>query len=755
MRQGNSKQGRRILGRVTQEEFVGRTAELAQLVSHPAVAGEPRGLLVLLAPLAGVSELLRQTYDELFNRQGEIVPIYFQVERTYATAVSAAIEFLTTFVLQYIAYKRDAPSLCQTSLPLPDLVRLAPPSDHEWIAELVAAYNKERFSDDNKSLVRFCLSAPQRVPPRSGRPFVMIDGVELAAYLNTAVQLDSEMIKTFNRSHLPYALAGLRRQVLEAVHRAGTNFETVDMLRLDRLTEEQARQLIETAAHRQKVSLNEETRDLLAEQFEGSPLFITAFLQAARERNVSPTTYLACEQLYVDDLMGGHLNRHFNSLLEEIAAEPDVRRSLIRVLHESAIGGNRKTPFETWRRLLNAETPALQKVLAQLHMHELLNWDGISVEAGGGPAVWLDYLKMRFRLDVMNEPRATVVAQSIADALKRAPHTMAHHYRRTVNLKLRELLGRFNGQLVPEKLFHYGDFSASYKGADLEEIVRDLDVESQLLRLPQVFHTATCSSFVANIDQFGDKECCVAAHAFDGAIYTAANQVVWLVAELESKLEADRRLTETWLDRLTLFAIHSGFHRTRIWLIAKEGFSLEASELLKQRKAFGSSRQQFALLAERIGEFEPPSLPGKPDEFEIVLPMGDDNELLAASITEQIARRLDFQPEAINQIKTAIVEACINASEHSFSPDRKIYQRFRLESDKLVITISSRGVVPSNLQAQITEQGVKFGELDEASEERRGWGLKLIKTLMDEVEFERVDDGTSLRMTKYLRRTSS
>jgi len=27
--------------------------------------------------------------------------------------------------------------------------------------------------------------------------------------------------------------------------------------------------------------------------------------------------------------------------------------------------------------------------------------------------------------------------------------------------------------------------------------------------------------------------------------------------------------------------------------------------------------------------------------------------------------------------------------------------------------------------------------------------------LMDEVEFERVDDGTSLRMTKYLRDTAS
>jgi serine/threonine-protein kinase RsbW len=139
----------------------------------------------------------------------------------------------------------------------------------------------------------------------------------------------------------------------------------------------------------------------------------------------------------------------------------------------------------------------------------------------------------------------------------------------------------------------------------------------------------------------------------------------------------------------------------------------------------------------------------------MVLPMGQENELVAANVVEQIARRLDFRPEAINQIKTAVVEACINAAEHSFSPDRKIYQRFRVEDDKLVITISSRGIVPTNLPAQITEQGASLSEVDEASEQRRGWGLKLIRTLMDEVEFELVDDGTSLRMTKYLRPSSS
>src|SRR5437899_11556507 len=76
----------------------------------------------------------------------------------------------------------------------------------------------------------------------------------------------------------------------------------------------------------------------------------------------------------------------------------------------------------------------------------------------------------------------------------------------------------------------------------------------------------------------------------------------------------------------------------------------------------------------------------------MVIPMGQDTELIAAHTLEQIARRLNFRPEAINQIKTALVEACINAAEHSISPDRKVYQRFIVEADKLVIIVAIRVV---------------------------------------------------------------
>ena len=107
---------------------------------------------------------------------------------------------------------------------------------------------------------------------------------------------------------------------------------------------------------------------------------------------------------------------------------------------------------------------------------------------------------------------------------------------------------------------------------------------------------------------------------------------------------------------------------------------------------------------------------------------------------------MNFRPEAINQIKTALVEACINAAEHSLSPDRKIYQRFVVEDDKLVVTVASRGV-HARASCRPNRRQTRSGRTQAKS--RRGWGLKLIKTLMDEVEFERVDDGTQLRMTKY------
>jgi serine/threonine-protein kinase RsbW len=747
-----SENFRRILGRVTQDDFVGRAGELDRIMAHAEPANAGRGLLLLMEPSAGVSELLRQAYDQIFNRRSDVIPIYFAITRNESTAVSAAIEFLNTFLQQYIAYRRDEPFVSHAPLTLQDLLELAPPADADWIEQLIEAYTRLRFSNEDKALVRFCLGAPQRIPAGRGRPFIMVDGAQLAEYLNGAVVLGTEILRVFGRSGFSFVVAGLRRQILEAAHDAKCNFELLDLLRLERLDASEAARLVEHVARRQQVATSEAARDLLVQQFAGSPFFISIFLQAAREKRTSLISYLDCERLYIDELFGGHIHRHFADLLEEISPRLETRHLLIRLLWEAAAGEEQTSSFEVWRKRLHMTATELEDVLHRLHVQEFVNWDETTVEAGAGPQTWKDYLKIRYRLDVLNEPRALVVADALADSLKRAPHTMARHYRQIANTGLRDLIARFNCQQVPAVLFNYRTFAERYKGVENETTVSRLTAETEQFKLAQTVHLASCAAFNSDMRQVCEEDHCLVAHTFEEGTYSDAQEVIWLAADIESKLEVDVDVARAWCERFESLASKLGFTRFQIWLISNEGFSEEAARLLVRRKALSSSRQQLELLASRLGETvaNPLVHAGDPNEFLVVVPMGEDNELIAASTAEQIARRLTFRPEAINQIKTAIVEACINASEHSFSPDRKIYQRFRVESDRLVITISSRGIVPANLN------GAKSGsEAKEAAEERRGWGLKLIRTLMDEVEFERVDDGTSLRMTKYLRTGSS
>jgi len=196
----------------------------------------------------------------------------------------------------------------------------------------------------------------------------------------------------------------------------------------------------------------------------------------------------------------------------------------------------------------------------------------------------------------------------------------------------------------------------------------------------------------------------------------------------------------------------NGFTNYGIWLIATEGFSDGALDALAERKAIGSSRRQAMMLGGLLGAVKPGVTETEGVEYEMVIPVGEDTELIAAHALEEIARRHNFSPKAINQLKTALVEACINAAEHGLAPDRKIHQRFVVSDDKITISISNRGI---RLADRLSKSDVEGTEAEtqpsESPDTRRGWGLNLIRGLMDDVRVEPVDDGTRITMTKFLR----
>lgn len=734
---------KKILSRVSADEFVGRSNEFDEIIRHSKLEIDYKGLLLLSTLGDGTTELLYQVYDHLFYEQGEIIPIYFTLNTNHKTSEQIARNFLQSFLTQIVAFRRNDANLLLSSPDICEVAEKAIPGDGVWFDRLINNCETDSQLEDALGFVKNCLSAPFRAFANNVKTLIMIDNLQLADNLQDEISFIEVLKDIFLRAKIPFVFAGKRRYLLQVSQSGNTKLNNCQVLNLQQLALLDSTSLIENLSRKYGIKISEQSSDLISRQFGGKPLFFEAMFATAKGKRKDLADFKKVEQVFVDALFGGRIGKIYDTIFNEITLNLEIQRQLIGLLFDSLTNENHKSSIDVWQRRINLNNSEIQKLMKALHTHEIIRLTASTVEVTGENEILAAYIKLRFRLEILAEPRVLVVADILAESLINAPKTMSNFYRYSSALGLRELLSHFNCQEVPKILFEYAEFKEKLKGKTVAEITEALKAEI-LFKLPQMIFNANCVAFYPPIKQFSDDERCAVSLGFEQGNYIGENEIVWLVAEVDSKLEASKELTEFWCDRLEMVALMCDFSKYKIWLITPEGFSSESADILNQRQAFGSSRKQIELLVSllNVKDVVKPRL--KANEYEMVVPMGDDTELIAANAIEEIAKRHHFQPKAINQIKTALVEACINASEHSHSPDGKIYQRFTVEDDKIIITISNRGVkIPSNKVLEINSQ-------IEKGEGRRGWGLKLMKTLMDEVKFEQIDDGTSISMIKYL-----
>jgi serine/threonine-protein kinase RsbW len=268
-----------------------------------------------------------------------------------------------------------------------------------------------------------------------------------------------------------------------------------------------------------------------------------------------------------------------------------------------------------------------------------------------------------------------------------------------------------------------------------------IETVEERMRLPQ----AVSVTRVGSDERVGIVARLFAVDAFEGAIYADKNQVRWVIALVSSNEPLDLETLGRIERRLDAAARGAEGIIVR-WYISKEGFSAAASSRLAELGAHHSTYLHLDLLTEHLAAVGSGSETGPASEFELIIPIEEESELIAARTAEQIARAASFDQQSINQIKTAIIEACLNAAEHGDSPDRRIYNRFAVTEDRLSIRVSNRG-------KQLAATG--NGKDREAGSKGRGRGLQIIRALMDEVRFERDPSGTTLVMVKLLKSSRS
>ena len=387
-------------------------------------------------------------------------------------------------------------------------------------------------------------------------------------------------------------------------------------------------------------------------------------------------------------------------------------------------------------------------ILSALEFKGLLKADLDQLTFVGDP-VLADFLYWAYERGVLGKGTSQVAASIVQARLSRTAPERGQggdHARRVGIVK--ELMRKWDLREVPALLLDFGKFREKFGGKGLLEVVIGMEHEAVRVRLPKVSSVSTGYRASRGGPRFDFD---LVAYGFLDADFSEENLVIWAVdAAVEKNLGA--HAVEHFESRCRLLALEKGLpdDRLRKWMLINETADTVAVDLASRYGIHLSHPTQLRLFLNLFGleELEREPEPGRPAgveapragktvEYELILPIKADSEVVAARVAEEVAAFAAVDADTVDRIKMAIIEACINAFEHSASESGKVRLRYLLSPDRIELFVQDDG------------KGFQSGTAGE-SKKNRGWGLKLIRELVDDVEIITGPDGTVVHMVTHL-----
>lgn len=137
-------------------------------------------------------------------------------------------------------------------------------------------------------------------------------------------------------------------------------------------------------------------------------------------------------------------------------------------------------------------------------------------------------------------------------------------------------------------------------------------------------------------------------------------------------------------------------------------------------------------------------------ETRVVLdvPMLRNMEVVVSQMAEAFGQFIDMDADSIDEVRTVLVETCINAFEHSQSNSARLRVEFVPTAQALTITVSDQGH-----GFDVATALKKVQDRRATGEMKRGWGLELIGEFMDDVHIDSSPGGTTLTLVKRRQNT--
>lgn len=702
----------------------------------------------------GKTEVLKRVYNRLFWEQDKIIPFYYCFYKDFSDIHEFAKDYLLEFAKQYLGFIKKQPSIIRKNTSLYKILRYLKDEDYPGLKELIGNYQDHKGNNDYIGALRNSIAAPYAISVEGNeRVFVILDDFHRTKYIKSGelkCNILEEFSKVLNDRLSPHLITGFSKKMLKEILCDEIIIGKTDIMTLRDYEKNEVYKLFENICTLYKVKFLKENVYLMANQLSLNPFYLKCYIRSAKRFGIDICTLKNFQKLYMQEISSGNIGFYLCSILNTFLKEED-KPLAVKILKVCAEAPKEGVSAGFIADVIHSDPEETSKVLLSLQEGDLVENDYGRAKGITDP-VLRDFIFFTYFTMVEGQSSSSVIISMMRDGLKTLSHKSDYKFLETVKVQVEKTLNSFDCQRAPKILFEFKNYHSRYGKSDFAKVSENIKKEEELSPLPQIIGV---SEFCFKRGDSRDKHIFLLGYGFEDENYIEGQEVLWQCGIFSSSALIGVDEVEKFLKIMGEMKKEREHFKIVHWIVTDGGFTDAAIERMNKNKIKSSNLNQLHhlndwIIKEGKNTHEPMediNSDNQGNEFELIIPMASNTELVAVKAIEEIARRADFDQDSIDQIKMALVEACINASEHSKLRGGKIIIKFIVDLNKLVVYVCNegKGFDPS-LIAKPQRDGKTTGSL------YRGWGIKLMKNFMDEVTFEKTNGGTKLKMVKLMKK---
>ena len=735
------------------EEFFGREEELTALlrVCLEGKSGIGSSVLIYGPPNIGKSSLLLKLKTELQSVTGATAPprpfpFYYSFSKILSHPLALSQHFLQEYLWQLLVFLGESPP---AAFDLDALCESLGALGHMECRDFLSAHRRYSDKGDGLSALANAFSFPFATGGNLWYPVFLFDDFQYTIKLQNMPDgaIFSILRPHIKSGHFPMIISGSSPgHVTSSLKREGL-YGSFQLIEVGGLSQENSMKAWIPLFERRNIAMPEKLMSRAAARLGHVPIYQRMFAEEVSFRNAQIEDEVGFENLYALSVTEGKLNRYWREFFENAIPDRMSRARAVRFLKRVICDHFPIDTFEGAFSLMGSTPEEGNEILSALEFKGLLKSDFEHIQFLRDP-VLADFLGWAFERGVQGKNTSQVAAAIVQAKISRSPLEEGREERERSAALAKEMMRRWDCREVPTLLFEFGRFREKFGGKGLLEVMIGLEKDPGTMRLPKVSSVSTGYRTRRDGSRFDFD---LVAYGFHEGDFSEENLVIWAV-DVHSEKTLTHTAVEHFENRCRLLSLEKSLKpgQLRKWIIFDGAADSTVMEMVSRYGIHLTHQTQMRLFLnlfgmeelETVREEKRPSEPRgeeKPLEFELVLPIKADTEVVAARVAEEVAAYASLDKDTVDRIKMAIIEACINAFEHSGSTTGKVRLRYVLSPERIELFVQDDG------------KGFRPSKGDDESKRGRGWGLKLISELVDDVDIITGENGTTVRMVKNLR----